>query len=216
LEVVGIVRDGKYDNLYEGRKPVVFLPLMQRTDAAELSTAFLLARGEPADLTALADALRREVENLDPRIPVTTVRLGKDHLSVALLGPRLATALAMAFGVLALVLAATGVYSVMSYAVSRRTRELGIRMAIGARPHDVTALTIRQGMTVVLVALALGLVLTLGVTRVMRGLLLEVSPTDPPTVAGVAMVLAAAALIACYLPARRAARVDPMLALRSE
>ena len=215
-EIVGIVRDGKYDNLYEGRKAVVFLPLAQQTNAAELSAAFLLARGEPADLPALADMLRHEVERLDPRVPVTTVRLGKEHLSVALLGPRLASALAMAFGVLALVLAATGVYSVMSHAVSRRTRELGIRMAIGARPHDVTALTIRQGMTVVLVALSLGLLLTLAVTRVMRGFLLKVSPSDPATVGGVSIVLAAVALIACYLPARRAARLHPAEALRYE
>lgn len=216
LEITGIARDGKYGSLYEGPQPAVFLPIRQRTDASELSTAFLVARSETADLATLADAMRLEVAKLDARVPVTTVRLGKDHVSVPLLVPRIATALTAAFGVLALALATSGVYSVMSHSVSRRTRELGIRMAIGARPNDVLGLTIKQGMSVVLTSLFVGLLLTIAVTRVLQGILLGVSPTDPVTLAGVITVLTATALMACYLPARRAARVDPMRALRAE
>jgi len=160
--------------------------------------------------------MRDEVQKLDPRVPVTTVRTEEDHLSVALVGLRIGTAIASAFGLLAFVLATTGVYSVMSHAVSRQTREMGIRMAIGARPRDVMRLTIKHGMTVVLVAMVFGLILTLSVTRLLRGALLGVSPTDLTTIVAIAMTLASAALVACYLPARRAARVDPVVALRSE
>jgi predicted permease len=216
LQIVGIVRDGKYESLYESRQPVVFLPQLQRTEMADLSTGFLLARADAADLRALAEAMRDEVQKLDPRVPVTTVRTEEDHLSVALVGLRIGTAIASAFGLLAFVLATTGVYAVMSHAVSRRTREMGIRMAIGARPRDVMRLTIKHGMTVVLVAMVFGLILTLSATRLLRGALLGVSPTDLTTIVAIAMTLASAALVACYLPARRAARVDPVVALRSE
>jgi predicted permease len=216
VEVVGIARNGRYGSLYESPQPVIFLPLAQRGEISELSTAFLLARTGTADLRALAETMRREAQKIDARVPVTTVRMGEEHLSVALTAPRMASALAAAFGLLALALATAGVYSVMSHAVSRRTRELGIRIAVGARPGDVKRLAMRDGMRVVLVAMAAGLLLTFAATRMLQGFLLDVNPSDPATIAGVVLVLAAASLAACYLPARRAARVDPMVALRSE
>lgn len=156
LEVVGIVRDGKYESLFESRQAVVFLPQSQRTDVTELATGFLLARTDDARAHTVAQAMRREVQQLDPRVPVTTMRLDEDHLSVALMGPRIGAAITCALGLLALVLATTGVDSVMSYSVSRKTREVGIRMAIGARPRDVLNLAVKEGMKVALLAIGSG------------------------------------------------------------
>jgi putative ABC transport system permease protein len=129
---------------------------------------------------------------------------------------RLQAVLVGCFAVLALVLAATGIYGVMAYSVSRRVQEIGIRMALGARLEDVLSLVLRQGMTLTLAGLVIGLVGGLAVARLLADLLYEIQPHDPPTFGGVTVLLAAVALLACWLPARRAARIDPMVALRTE
>ena len=130
--------------------------------------------------------------------------------------PRLQTILLGAFGGLALLLAAVGIYGVMSYSVSRRTGEIGIRMALGASQWDVLALVCGQGLRLILIGVAAGLALAFGLTRLMSKILFGISPTDPLTFAIVVLVLAAVALLACYLPARRATHVDPIIALRHE
>jgi len=120
------------------------------------------------------------------------------------------------FGIIALLLAATGLYGVLSYGVARRTNEIGIRMALGAKPGDVLAMILKQGMTLVLVGLVVGLASALALTRMMKTLLFQIEPTDPITFAGVSAMLALVALMACYVPSRRALRIDPLRALRNE
>ena len=142
--------------------------------------------------------------------------MAEENMSIAYWGPRMAAGMASTFGVLALVLATMGLYSVMMYSVSQRTREIGIRMALGAQVRDVLKLVVQQGIQMALIGIALGLAIALALTRVLANLLLGVGTTDAVTFVGVVALLIAVALLACYLPARRAARVDPLVALRDE
>ena len=210
MEVVGVVGDGKYAGLNEPPQPYVVRPLAQ----AYTGTNTLIVRtdGDPQELLA---AVRGEVRGLDQHLP-TSAKLLEERLAMPLLPVRLAASLLGSFGLLALALAAIGIYGVTSYAIARRTREIGIRMALGARASNVLRLTIRQGMSPVLVGVALGLSAALGLTRLAGSLLFGVSAADPVTYAGVAALLTAVALVACYLPARRAAKIDPLVALRNE
>jgi len=144
------------------------------------------------------------------------VMLAEENMTVAYWGPRLAAGAASTFGVLALVLATLGLYSVMTYAVSQRTREIGIRMALGAQVRDVLRLVVSQGMRMASVGIVLGLLGAFALTRVLASLLLGVGTTDAVTFVGVVALLTAVALLACYIPARRAARVNPLVALRHE
>jgi ABC-type antimicrobial peptide transport system permease subunit len=167
------------------------------------------------DLPALIAAVRREVQQLDPQIPVATSTL-VEKLSLPLLPARIVASVLGGFGLLALALAAIGIYGVMSYAVAQRTREIGVRMALGAEAIDVVKLIVRQGMTLALAGLAIGLAGALAATRLMASVLYGVSATDTTTFVVVPLLLALVVLIACYLPARRAAKVDPIIALRCE
>jgi ABC-type antimicrobial peptide transport system permease subunit len=142
--------------------------------------------------------------------------VAEENLSMAYWGPRVAAGVASTFGVLGLVLATMGLYGVMTYAVSQRTREIGIRVALGAQVRDVLRLVVSQGMRMALAGIVLGLAGAVALTRVLASLLLGVGTTDAVTFVGVAVLMAAVALLACYLPARRAARVDPLVALREE
>src|SRR5262252_1277027 len=213
MEIVGVARDAYYESLYEDRQPYMFLPQYQNYQAEMM----LLVSANSADnLKAVVENVRREIGQMDARIPVFGVTTAEANMSYAYWGPRLAAGMATAFGLLALLLATMGLYSVMTYAVSQRTREIGIRMALGAQAGGLLRMVVWNGMRLALAGAALGLAAAIGLTRVMKNLLLNVSPTDPATFALIALLLVAVALIASYIPARRAAKVDPLLAIRNE
>jgi macrolide transport system ATP-binding/permease protein len=214
LEVVGVAKDGLYLNLYENRRAYFYLPEYQGSYNSQMT--LLVSANSSADLTAVADAMRRQVRELDSRVPVFGLQMAERNLSFAYWGPRLGAGMASAFGVLALLLATMGLYSVMSYSVSRRTREIGVRMALGAERRDILKIVIGEGLTLVGIGVVVGLAGAFGLTRVLAGLLFGVSATDPMTFALVVALLLLIALLACYIPARRATRVDPMTALRTE
>jgi ABC-type antimicrobial peptide transport system permease subunit len=210
-EVVGVARTGRYRTLGETPRPFMWFNVNQSYD----SSMMVLARTQ-GDPRPLVKAVRGEIQALDSRLPVYGVRTFREHMSWALWGTQLAATLALAVGLLALFLAATGLYGVMAYTVSRRTREIGIRMALGAQRGDVLRLVATQGMGLAGLGVVCGLAAAFPVTRLIESILFGVSPTDPLTFAAIALLLAAVALLACYVPARRATKVDPMEALRYE
>lgn len=213
MEIVGVAKDGLYRSLYEDRRPYMFLPVYQQTYAA---MAVVISAQSTGALQTVAEGARREIAKVDARLPVYGLMTAEENMTIAYWGPRLAAGMASTFGVLALVLATMGLYSVMTYAVSQRTREIGIRMALGAQVRDVLRLVVSQGMYMALVGIVLGLTGAFLLTRALASLLLGVGATDPLTFVGVPALLIAVALLACYVPARRAARVNPLLALRHE
>jgi predicted permease len=211
IEVVGVARDGKYLTLGEAPRPYLFLPLAQRP----ISRVSVVARTE-GDPDALVPALRAAVAALDPDLPVFGEKTLRQHMETPLSGFESGAATVGFFGVMALLLAATGVYGVVAYGAARRTREMGIRMALGARAADVLRLIVGGGARMAGAGMAIGLAGALLLSRSLTGLLHGVSAADPATYATVAAVVLAAALLASWVPARRATRVNPSLALRSE
>jgi putative ABC transport system permease protein len=210
-EIVGVVSDLKSLHPQPAAVPEVYRPYWQWP----MQTPALLVRAT-GDPKALAAAIRRETKAIVPQLPAPAIRAMDDLLSESMAQPRMQTALLLLFAGVALVLASVGLSGVLACAVTQRTREIGIRMALGASQRSVLGLVLGQGMRLALAGIALGLLAALAVTRVMQSLLYGVRPTDAPTLAAVAFVLAAIALAACWLPARRAANVDPMVALRNE
>jgi putative ABC transport system permease protein len=210
-EVIGVAKDGKYRTLGESPKPYMYFPLPQ--DYEPGMTLLIRTTNDPKSLTS---AVRQEVKALDARLPVTGVMTLQEHMGYALMWTRMGAKLSTTFGLLALLLAATGLYSVMAYAVSQRTREIGIRMALGAQRSDVLRLVAGQGMILALTGVVIGLPLAFVLTRVMAGLLYGVSAGDPLIFFVVPVLLGAVALLACLIPARKATKVDPMTALRYE
>ena len=213
VEVVGILKDTVYDNLGEDPKPYLFFSMAQGEGRAGVVTLHIRTQGDPA---AFMPALRKELQGLDSALPFINVTTVEESLQQGLWAPRAGAAMLSAFGLLALLLASIGVYSIMSYTVSRRTREIGIRMAIGAQAGDVMELVLRRGLLVAGAGLACGLGLALILTRYFQNLLLGVSASDPATFGTITVLLAIVALLACYIPARRATKVDPLVALRTE
>jgi predicted permease len=213
MEIIGIAKDGRYRSLYEDPQPYMFLPVYQHPRTGMTLLVSAESRGAQQ---AVVESARREIARMDSRLPVYGVMTGEDNLSIAYWGPRVAAGMATTFGVLALVLATIGLYSVMTYSVSQRTREIGIRMALGAQVRDVLRLIVSQGMRMALIGIVLGLAGAFALTRVLASLLFGVGATDPATFVGVVFLLVAVALLACYIPARRAARVNPLVALRQE
>ncbi|HEV2860919.1 MAG TPA: ABC transporter permease [Pyrinomonadaceae bacterium] len=213
MQIVGVAGDGRYRSLYEDNLPFIFLPVYQHP---RTGMTLLVSAQSAGDVQAAVEVARREIAQMDARLPVYGVMVGEDNLKMAYWGPNVAAGMATTFGLLALVLATMGLYSVMTYAVSQRTREIGIRMALGAALRDVVRLVVGQGMRMALVGIALGLVGAFALTRVLASLLLGVGTTDSVTFLGVPLLLVAVALLACYIPARRAARVNPLNALRHE
>jgi putative ABC transport system permease protein len=213
MEIVGIAKDGLYLSLYEDPRPYMFLPVYQLYNPR---MTLLVSANSAVDLKAIAEGTRREITRLDERVPVFGVFMAEQNMSYAYWSHRLAAGLASVFGLLVLLLATMGLYSVMTYVVSQRTREIGIRMALGAQVGDVLKLVLRQGLKLVLLGVALGTGGALLVTQLVKNLLLNVSATDPLTFVMIAALLTLVALLACWIPARRATRVDPMIALRTE
>lgn len=213
MEIIGIAQDGRYNTLYEARQQFVYLPVYQNP---RTGMTLLISAHSSGDLKAVVESARRVIAQLDARLPVVGVMMAEENMSIAYWGPRVAAGMATTFGVLALVLATMGLYSVMMYDVSQRTHEIGIRMALGATLRDVLRLIVGQGMRMALIGIVLGLMGAFALTRVLGSLLLGIGTTDPVTFIGVPILLIAVALMACYIPARRAARVDPLVALRHE
>jgi putative ABC transport system permease protein len=176
----------------------------------------ILAARVAADPASLGAAIRREIQSLDPQLPVYKLRTMEQVVDESVASQRLTTLLFGGFAALALMLAAIGVYGVMSYAVAQHTHEIGVRIALGARTPDVLKLVVAQGMKPVLAGVAGGLAVSFGLTRLIRNLLFNVSATDPLTFVAITLLLTAIGLLACWIPARRATKVDPMVALRAE
>src|SRR5262245_16216472 len=212
LEIVGVVKNSKYGSIGEEPRPCIYLPFAQNYKSA--SILFLRTEGDPAAVTAAA---RQVVSALDQDMPVYDLKTMNTHLNgIALLFVRAGAALVGGFGLLGLLLAEIGLYGVISHSVGQRTHEIGIRMALGAQAGDMLRMALRQGMILTLIGLAAGLAAAFAVTRVMSSLLYGVTATDPLTFFLISLLLASVALLACYLPARRATKVDPIEALRQE
>ncbi|OLE73053.1 MAG: hypothetical protein AUI36_00915 [Cyanobacteria bacterium 13_1_40CM_2_61_4] len=210
-EVVGVARDGKYFLLGEPPTEYLFVPLSQNYDGK--MTLIARTSGEPEKL---AEVMRQEVASLDSELPVYGIKTMPQFLDRILSGPKSIAALATIFGVIALLMAAVGLYGVMSYSVAQRTREVGIRMALGARTGDVVRLVLTEGLILVGAGVGIGLVTATAVSRLLGSFLYGISPTDAVTFITIPFVLVLVALVASYVPARRATKVDPMIALRFE
>ena len=211
FEIVGVVRDVKFDGLASVSEPAYYLPATQ----SPLNDMTILVRTK-SDPQSVVAGLRQAVWSIDPNQPISNVNTLEQIVSESIAQPRLNMLLMMLFGGLALLLSAVGIYGLLSYAVTQRTQELGIRMALGANVTDVLKLVLNQGMFLALIGEVIGLAGASALTRLMRGLLFGVTPTDTTIFAGVVAVLTLTALLACYLPARRATKVDPLVALRYE
>jgi predicted permease len=207
-EIIGVVRDAKYSNLRREIHPGMYMPQSAGGASFELRTA--------ADPKAILPAIREVVSQVSTNLPLFDVKTESVQIDRLLFQERLVARLASFFGLLALVLACVGLYGLLSYEVSRRTREIGIRMALGAHPGSLLKLVLRQGIVLAVAGAAVGIGVALGVTRYLTSMLYDVHANDPLTMIAVAALLTVVALTACYIPARRAMRVDPMVALRYE
>jgi predicted permease len=211
IEVVGVARTGKYRALAEGPKPYYYSPMAQR--GAGGMTLMVRTTNDPRSLIS---SIREEVKAIDTRLPLSSVKTMTEHMTWALWAPNMAATLALAFGVVALLLSAVGLYSVMAYVVSQRTREVGIRMALGARRLDVLKLITRHGIGLAMVGVVIGFGLSLALARALSTVLIGISAYDATTFIIVPLLLTLVAFIACLIPARRATKVDPLVALRYE
>lgn len=209
--IVGITAEGRYGSLTEDPIPYLYLPFGQEYEAG--MTLHVRASGGAG---AVAAMMRNELQALDANVPLLWPGSLAERTRISLLPQRIGATLIGIFGLLGLLLSAVGLYGILAYTVGQRTREIGVRMALGARRGDVLRLVLRQGAVLVAVGLACGLALSAAATRLLGGLLAGVSPTDPVTFLAVPLVLGAVALLASYLPARRATKVDPMVALNAE
>jgi ABC-type antimicrobial peptide transport system permease subunit len=207
-EIVGVVGDTKVNDLRRDIHPMVYVPLTGGGAFFELRTA--------SNPTLLIPAVRDVVNRADKNLPLFQLRTQSERIDEMLTQERVVARLSSFFGLLALLLACLGLYGLLSYDVVRRKREIGIRMALGAEPLEVTRLILGRGIKLTLAGVILGVSGGLAITRVLSSLLFEVKPADLPTYAAVSLLLATVALLASYIPASRATKVDPMVALRYE
>jgi putative ABC transport system permease protein len=210
-EIIGIVKDTAIRSIGEEPSLVTYRPLAQQPSPYQ--TLVVHAAGNPK---ALLPAVRREVQTLDENLPVQEIKTIEEIVAFSFWPMRMGAGLVGAFGLLGLLLASVGLYGVMSYAVAARTREIGVRIALGAEPRNVLSLIVRQGLTLSLIGVSVGVLLALASTRVLQRFLFGIGANDPVTFVGVALLLTLIALVACWIPARRATKVDPMIALRAE
>jgi putative ABC transport system permease protein len=210
-EIVGVVGSIKQSTLTADARPAMYVPYAQLPSGA--LTLVIRTNGDPMSVARLA---RTEIHSVDPTVPVTNIRTMNEVFSASVEQQRFAMLLVGLFGGLAVVLAAIGIYGVMGYSVTQRRQELAVRMALGARARQVLQLVIKDGLVLASIGIAVGLAGAFALTRLLRSLLFEVQPTDVQTFAMVAALLIIVALLASYLPARRASKVDPLKALRSE
>ncbi|MCI0356823.1 MAG: ABC transporter permease [Acidobacteria bacterium] len=209
--IVGVVGDVKYQGLHAPAGPQIYVPFTQSP-----FPGMYIAIRTRTDPDALSGSVREVIAALDPEVAPTRVRTMDEVIRQSVAEPRFRSLLLLGFSGLALALAAVGIYGVISYTASQRTHEMGVRLALGALPGDIVRLVVKEGMRLAAAGIGLGLSGAFALTRFLGSLLFEVTPTDPATLVGVAILLAAVALAACWIPARRAARVDPMVALRYE
>jgi predicted permease len=211
IEIIGIARDSKYRTLNEDPTPFIYLPLAQNHETG--MTLFVRTAGDPLSVVG---TVRREVNALEKNLPLSDLQPLTKLLDSSLYPARMGAILLIIFGLLALLLAGVGLYGVISYAISHRTHEIGVRMALGAQRRDVMVLVLKEGMLLVAAGVVLGLIAAVAITRLLASFLYGVSTTDAITFAAVPAILALVALLACYLPARKATKVDPLVALRYE
>jgi predicted permease len=212
--IVGVVGDVRQAGLARPPEPEMYLPYPQGSQASKQSMSLVVrTSGEPTDLIS---SVRNELRNLDPNQPVFNVMTMKKVIEESVSDRRLNMALLGIFAGLALILSSIGIYSVMSYTVTQGTREIGIRMALGARTGQVRKLVVGNGLRLSLVGVVIGLFGAFGLTRLMSALLFGVTPTDPLIFVGSSVSLVLVGVLACYIPARRATKIDPLVALRHE
>jgi predicted permease len=209
-EIVGVVGDVRYNRMAAEPKPTVFL--LHSQTPRYISYLVVRATADPMTLTT---AIRRKIQEIDKSQAVAAIKTMEEYLGESVAQPRLYAILLGVFGGLALLLSAIGLYGLMAYTVSQRTHEIGIRMALGGQRRDIFRLVVGRGLMLALVGMSVGVAGALALTRMLTGLLFGVKPTDPITFAGVLSLLVLVSLLACYLPARRATKVDPMIALRN-
>jgi putative ABC transport system permease protein len=214
MTIVGVAADVKYSGLNQPVDPAVYAPFSQNDEAwRRWMTLVIKTRGP---IAGLVEDVKKQVWNMDSQIPVSDIQSMDDLMAVSVAQQRFNMLLLGIFAALAVALAGVGIYGMMAYRVNQRSHEIGVYIALGAQHRDVLRLVMKDGAKLALLGIALGLAGAIALTRVMVSLLFEVEPTDPPTLIGVALLLAVVALLACYIPARRALSIHPVTALRCE
>jgi putative ABC transport system permease protein len=211
-EIVGVVGNARHLSLREDFVPEIYVPIAQ----VPYPTATILVRTERVTPDSVADAVRKALSRIDPQIPLNAVQVFDEYRAGSLAGARFNVLLLSIFAVVALALTAVGIYGVIAYSVAGRTREIGVRLALGARPSAIVATFLGQMMRLVAVSIGIGVVAAVGCVRLMRGLLFGIGAWDPLTFVATVALLVAVALLASVIPARRAASFDPVTALRAD